>query len=223
MIKTALAATALAAFSFSAQAVTVVQWDFESYTAPTGTFTTFGGIAPSIGTGLGSVFHSTAATFSTPVGNGSAKSLSANNWSVNDYWQFTFSTVGYSGVTVTFDQAGSGSGPRDFTALYSLDAVNFSPLGSYAVALSSWSSAAPATGFDHTFSLPVAASDAPTVYFMIRDVATVSINGSTIGTGGTNRVDNFTVSATPVPEADTAAMLVAGLAALGFMARRRRG
>jgi MYXO-CTERM domain-containing protein len=43
-----------------------------------------------------------------------------------------------------------------------------------------------------------------------------------VGTGGTDRVDNFTVNLTPVPEADTAAMLLAGLASLAFMARRRR-
>ena len=222
MLKTALAATALAALSFSAQAVTIVQWDYEGYTAPTGTFNTFGGISPTIGTGSGSVFHSTAATFSTPSGNGSTKSISANNWSVNDYWQFRFSTVGYSGVSVTFDQAGSATGPRDFTAFYSLDAINFTSLGSYTVALSTWSPTAPATGFDHSFTLPADANNALTVYVLLRDTSTVSVNAGAVGTGGTDRIDNFTVSATPVPEADTAAMLLAGLAALGFIAKRRK-
>ena len=224
MTKTTLAATALAALSFSAQAVTVAQWDFENYTAPAGSFTTFGGIAPSTSAGLlalGSVFHQTAATFSTPSGNGSTKSLGATNWSVNDYWQFAFSTVGYSGVSVSFDQAGSGAGPRDFTAFYSLDAITFTELGNYPVVLSAWNPATRTAGF-YEFTLPVAASNAPTVYVLLRNVSTASINGGTVAAGGTDRIDNFTVSATPVPEAHTAAMLLAGLAALGFVTKRAR-
>ena len=225
MIKSALAVTALLALSASAQAVTVAQWGFENYTAPAGTYTTFGGISPSTGVGLlalASVFHRTAATFSTPTGNGSAKSLAADTWSPGDYWHFTFSTVGYSNVRVSFDQAGSDTSPRDFVASYSLDAINFTVLGSYPVILGSWNPVTASPGF-YDFTLPVAASNAPTVYVMLRDASTVAINGGTVTADGIDRIDNFTVSATPVPEADSAAMWLAGLAALALFTHRRTG
>src|SRR5436190_10364531 len=52
-----------------------------------------------------SAFHANSATtWSNPVGNGSAKSLSSNSWSVGDYYQFSFSTTGYSAINITWDQ-----------------------------------------------------------------------------------------------------------------------
>ena len=51
------------------------------------------------------------------AGNGSTKSLSANNWSVGDYWQLQLSTVGFSGLSLSYDQTGSATGPQGFRSV----------------------------------------------------------------------------------------------------------
>jgi lysozyme family protein len=67
-----------------------------------------------------------------------------------------------------------------------------------------------------------ALDDQASVVIRLSSVSTVSISGGTVAAAGTGRVDNFTAMMTPVPEAGTAAMLAAGLAVVGFVARRRR-
>ena len=223
MIKTALAATALAAFTFSAQAVTVVQWDFEAAVAPAAS-TTWSAIAASLGTGTASGVHASSSTWSTVAGNGSAKSASANGWAVGDYWQFSFSTLGYSGLAVTFDETGSNTGPRDFSLQYSTNGVTFSTFASYSLINGGWSAGTPVatTTFSYDLSAITALNNASTVTLRLVDGSTTAITGGTVAGTGTSRIDNFTVSLTPVPEASTTAMLAAGLAALGFIAARRR-
>jgi hypothetical protein len=222
MFKTVLAATTLAASTLSAHAVTLVQWDFESVTAPAAS-STWSGVAASTGTGTASGVHAGTATWSTPAGNGSTKSFSGNTWAVNDYWQFAFSTVGYTGLAVSFDQTGSNTGPRDFAVAYSTNGSTFTTFASYALTNVTWSTGTPASGSSFTFDLSsiTALNNAATVYIRLVDTSTVSINAGTVAAGGTNRVDNFTILATPVPEAGTAAMLAAGLATLAFLLKRR--
>jgi hypothetical protein len=223
MIKTVLATIALAGFSYSAQAVTVVQWDFEAAVIP-GAGTTWSGIAASLGTGTASGVHAASSTWSKPAGNGSPFSASSNAWAVGDYWQFSFSTTGYTGLVVNFDETGSNTGPRDFALAYSTNGVTFTNFANYSLINGAWSAATPVatTTFTYDLSSITALNNAATVTLRLIDSSTTAVNGTTVAGTGTSRVDNFTVNLTPVPEADTAAMLVAGLAALGFMARRRR-
>ncbi len=222
MTKTALAAAALAAFSLSAQAVTVVQWDFEAAAPPVASIT-WSGIAASLGSGFASGVHATSSTWSAPAGNGSSKSVSANNWSVGDYWQFSFSTTGYTGLAVAFDETGSNTGPRDFALAYSTNGVSYTNFAAYSLINSTWSAgtAVGTTTFTYDLSAITALNNAAAVTLRLIDTSTTAINGTTVAATGTSRVDNFTVNMTPVPEAETAAMLLAGLTALGFMLGRR--
>ncbi len=226
MIKTALAASALAAFTLSAQAVTVVKWDFEAAVVSPTASTTLPSIAASFGIGTATSVHAAAATvFSTPAGNGSPKAISANNWAIGDYWQFSFSTTSYTDLTLSFDQGGSGTGPKDFTLAYSTDGATFTNFAPYSLPLTTnFSAGTVNSGFTLTYDLSAitALNNQSAVFVRLTDASAVSVSGGVVGAGGSDRVDNFTVNLTPVPEADTAAMLVAGLAALGFMARRRR-
>ncbi len=226
MIKTVLAAIAVAAFTSQAHAVTVVQWDFEAaVVSPTAT-TTLPGIAASLGTGTATSVHASASTvYSTPAGNGSTKAISSNFWAIGDYWQFSFGTTGYSGLTLSFDQGGSGTGPKDYTLAYSTDGVTFTTFTSYSLPLTS--NFVPGTfnsGFTLSYDLSAitALNNKASVAIRLIDASAVSVSGGVVGTGGTDRVDNFTVNLTPVPEADASAMLLAGLAALGYMAKRRQ-
>lgn len=193
---------------------------------------------------VASGLHATAATYSFPAGDldpiiaalapgasgpglpgssaanasPSVHSLSANNWSVNDYWSFTTSTLGYTGVEVAFDQAGSGTGPANFGLSYSINGGAFTSFATYSVVLSAWNTTT-AQPSSLLFAGGGAFDNANSIVFRLVDLSTTSINGGTVGTGGTDRVDNFTVvSIVPEPTA----LALAGLGGLSLMLFRRQ-
>lgn len=147
----------------------------------------------------------------------SVHSLSANNWSVGGYWSFTTSTLGYTGVEIAFDQAGSGTGPANFGLSYSINGGAFTSFATYSVVLSAWNTTT-AQPSSLLFAGGGAFDNANTITFELVDLNTTSINGSTVAASGTDRVDNFTVVA--VPEPSTIALAGAGL--VGLLAIRRR-
>ncbi len=214
---------------------TLATWTFESsgltgaitYAPGANTATTnfFAEGGAQAGTATASALHATAATYSSPAGNGTTKSLSANNWSVGDYWQLQLSTVGFSGLSLSYDQTGSATGPRDFALSYSLNGTSFTAIGStYSVLVSTWNATTPATGFTQSYDLGAFSdiNNASTVYFRITDMSTTAINNGTVATGGTDRIDNFSVFTTPVPEPSSLALgILGGLAGLVVWKRRK--
>jgi hypothetical protein len=197
-----------------------------------GTIQADNGLNYNVSTATG--LHATAATYSTPAGDldaaiaalasgasgpgqpgssaanssPSAHSFSANNWSVNDYWSFTTSTLGYTGVEVAFDQAGSGTGPANFGLSYSINGGAFTSFTSYSVALSAWNSTS-AQPLSEVVPGGGAFDNANSIVFRLVDLSATSINGGTVGTAGTDRVDNFTVVSI-VPEPTTLALVAMG-------------
>ncbi len=195
---------------------------------------------------LASGLHATAATYSSPAGDldstiaglasgttgpgnpgsGAANTspslhgFSANNWSVNDYWSFTTSTLGYSSVTVAFDQAGSATGPANFGLSYSINGGAFSSFTTYSVVLSAWNTTT-AQPSSLVFAGGGAFDNANSITFRLVDLTTTSINGGTVGTGGSDRIDNFTVVSV-VPEPATVALASMGGAACLLAFRRKR-
>jgi hypothetical protein len=234
IIASVVAVTVVAA---SAWADTIAQWNFEN-TANTngisltpGAGVSSGNVSADVDVPGGSVangLHATAATYSTPAGDidltlapsitTSSHSFSSNGWSIGDYYQFKTSTIGYTGVTVGWDQTGSNTGPGAFQLAYSTDGVNFTLEPGYVLSPASWNTTT-ALGNNESQSFAGAVDNQATVYFRIIDTATTSITGGTIGTAGTGRVDNFTVLGV-VPEPSTVALVGAGL--LGLLALRRR-
>jgi MYXO-CTERM domain-containing protein len=158
--------------------------------------------------------------WSSPAGNGSPESFSANEWSSGDYWQFQTSSAGYQGISIGWDQTRSSTGPATFDLQYSTDGTNFiTILDDYTVLENSvanggnWNAT---TSFPNYVFAPVAGpaalDDQATIWFRL----SAQVAGST--TGGTNRVDNIIIEGTAIPTPGALALL--GLAAL--TARRRR-
>ncbi|MEQ1823268.1 MAG: PEP-CTERM sorting domain-containing protein [Fimbriimonadaceae bacterium] len=213
----------LAVIASASQAVTIANWTFET-SAPAGA----GPHNAEVGVGLASGSHSVGtAVYSSPVGNGSARSFSSNTWSVGDYYQFQFSTAGLGSLVFGWDQASSNTGPRDFQLQYSNDGTSFTNFGSVYVVLANaspnptWNSTVGSSLYSYSVNLSsvTALNNQANVWIRLTDASTVSANGGVVSVGGTDRVDNVLATATAVPEPATMAALGLGVAAL---LRRRK-
>lgn len=218
-----------------AGAVVLSAWNFETNTpadstdlatgpsvvAESGVFTT--------GFTATGVHSSTATDWTTPTGNGSLNSLSSNNWTTGDYYQFLSSSAGYTGITITFAQTSSGTGPGEFKFAYQVNGGAYTDFADYTVlpnsatspGLGTWGSTTEITGYNYSFDLSAITSlnNATSIGFrlIMRTTADAAPPG-TVATSGTSRVDNFIVNG--VPEPDAAALI--GTLGIFSLFRRRR-
>ena len=214
----------------SARADVLSQWTFETSVpaGQPGAGIASVNFAAEVGGGIAFGLHAGDAVYSNPAGNGSVESLSSTLWAVGDFYQFQFSTTGFTGIGISFDQTSSGTGPRDFSLSFSVNGSPFTELGggSYSVLANAtpnptWNPTTSSPLYSFSFDLSFAGVDnATTVDIRLANVSTVSASGGVVGTGGTSRVDNFTVYS-PVPEPSTAALLGLGLLAGSFIRRRK--
>jgi hypothetical protein len=220
MKKILLTLTALAATALAAQAQTsIASWTFEPDPLPTNvTNVAIGPFSPAVGSGIFTGLHATNVTvWSSPVGNGSANSVSANNWAIDDYFQFQFSTLTFSNIAITWSHFRSSTGPANFSLRYSTDGSSFTTFTNYAPSTNSWSSSSNnvASIFTADLASITAIDNQSDVYFRL--VADSAPSANT----GTSRIDNITI--TGVPEPSTYAMLaLAGAGFAGYVIRRRR-
>lgn len=219
-------ALALASGAAAANAAVLANWTFEtSIPLTSGPFAAEAGINAASSNASG--FHSSASSaYSNPVGNGSAESFSSNFWSLGDYYQFTTSTLGYNSISIQWDQTSSNTGPRDFNLQYSTDGSTFTNLGGVLTVLANaspnpvWNSTTASALYTFgPIAAPAALDNAATVYFRLAMASTVSANGGTVATGGTDRVDNIIINGTLVPTPGSLALLGLGGLVVG---RRRR-
>jgi hypothetical protein len=184
------------------RANTIAQWTFETSQPATA-----GPFAAEVGTGNASSVHSGTTTYSSPAGNGSAHSFSSNDWLAGDYYQFTTNTLGESGITLSWDQTSSSTGPAQFILQYGTDGTNFTDFSSgslsdpYTVSTSvGWSSGSSTslTHYSADLSSISGLNNQATVFFRLVNKVDAS------DARGTDRVDNFTingVAAAPLPPA----------------------
>lgn len=210
-----------ASFAAAAQADVIANWTFETSVPATA-----GPHAPEVGSGSALGSHASgSAVYSNPAGNGSAESFSSNFWSVGDYYQFQVDATGYEEITITWDQTSSSTGPRDFNLQYSTDGATFTTIAGYQVLQNggspnpAWNSSTSSSAYTFSITGPGALDGQATAYFRLTDSSTVSASGGTVGTGGTNRVDNVIIEGSPVPTPGSFALL--GLGGLVAMRRRR--
>lgn len=199
-------------------AETVAFWTFEtSPPADLSNSATIGGVAAdTVKAGVvatASGVHASANTdWTTPAGNGSANSLSANEWAAGDYFQFTMSGGPFHAPFFEFDQTRSATGPANFKVQADIGSGFFDVGSPYVVAQNTWSSGAPVPSHQF-FQIPGFTTNIS--QFTVRIIALEA--GS--ATGGTGRVDN--VHAHNIPEPASCAVALTALAAFGAVRRRR--
>jgi hypothetical protein len=197
------------------------QWPTTGTAYPAGTPTQ--GVFAGNSSAILSAFHVLpAATYTSPAGNGSQFSFSSNNWSPGDYYQVVLPTIGWTNLTVTWDQARSSTGPAPFALRMSTNGTDFTQLTTYSV-LQSGGGGAPGTWttgsynslYTTSFSLPAAAENQASLYLRFTDVTAAPSSSS-----GSNRIDNISITA--VPEPATVALAAMGIGMGGLFLRRRR-
>ena len=162
-------------------------------------------------TSVGGFHNSTSTSWTNPVGNASAKSISSTNWAPNDYFNFRVNSQYVTIIKLTFDQTSSSTGPKDFKLQWSTDGVNFTDISNYTVPYDtttntpySWSS----TMYDSRSTLSFDLSsiteinDQANLYFRLVNTSTSALAGGTVQSAGTSRMDNFTMFGTmdiPLP------------------------
>lgn len=214
---------ALLVISSHSTADTITQWTFE-----TSKPASVGPHAAEVGTGQARV--TTTGINADMVGNGSPAAFSATRWPIAlAYFEFTTSTTGFKEIVVSWEQSRNASAPKIFDLLYSTDGTNFSiALDDYQVAARgsspalTWNATDYRTGFKHTVDLSAitALNDAPNVIFRL-----MSQEPAGTFTSGEQRVDDFTVSGTPLATAPLPGALWGGGAVLllcGLLVQVRR-
>lgn len=218
-----LSTTAALAVAGIAGADVVAGWTFANAipSATTGTSYVYGVAdqgANAAGSSVRGSHVASATTWSSPAGNGSQFSFSANNWTAGDYFEARLSTLGFQGISISFDQTRSGTGPGAFTLIMSVDGgSSWTTLLSYAVLQNgtapnaNWTTGGTRQSAYTISAAAAGAADLADVIFrMTSDVTTSS--------GGTNRIDNVFIEGTVIPAPGALALL--GLA--GLAGRRRR-
>jgi hypothetical protein len=181
-----------------ALADTIAKWTFET-SPPAGTpgaGVWITNIVAEAGSGTASGLHAGAATYSSPVGNGSANSFSSTVWAAGDFYQFAVSTLGFQNLSVSFDITKSATGPGTAALQYSTDGSTFTQFGSSFLVLTngtgfpSWNATTAYSAYTMSFDLSsvTVLNNASVVYFRVEAAAAPT------SSSGTLRVDNFLVS-----------------------------
>lgn len=231
-----LAAASLLSFGAHAENETEIapfaQWNFNANTPKASLsnggakLTTLGNLTLSYPNQSGSSDKGAAAT----GGSFSTTAYSAANCSTNLSCglQFAVDTTGYENIVLTFDQRNSSTGSSYIALLYTVDGNSWLQATTFQTTSTSWVN-------DRSFNFSNIAEVDNNELFAFRLVAAYGPSGAYVGTSnafagtGTIRYDMVTLSGsmipdvtTPVPEASTTAMLLAGLGLVGLVARRRR-
>ncbi len=106
------------------------------------------------------------------------------------YWLVEISTNGLVSLELSSKQYGSGTGPRDYAVQYSLDGIQWHPVeGGEIMVGTNWSS-----GRLDRLSLPRVLEDREMVFLRWIMTSDISIGEETVGSSGTNRIDDILIT-----------------------------
>ena len=221
----AIAFAAAALVSLGAQADTVAQWSFNA-----------GSTNPAINVNAAS-FSALGVTtsFVSQAGSSDLNAGQALNTTgypaqgtgnLTEGVQFMIDTTGFESLVLSFDQRNSGTASAWTALRYTLDGSNWATAQLFEMSVNSVF----VNGISYDFSGIAGAAD--NANFGIQLLTTFAPGGSVYAgtgsgyaTGGTIRYDMVTLSGdviTAVPEPESYALMLAGLGAIGLIARRRK-
>ncbi|MCY9666928.1 S-layer homology domain-containing protein [Paenibacillus alginolyticus] len=118
----------------------------------------------------------------TPTYSTTSNTIYKDGWAspTRGYWEAKFSTLGYSGLSLSSKQYGTNGGPKDFQLEYSLNGTNFVSFSTvYQLATS-------ITQKD--VSLPSEVDNQPVVYIRWVNTSNSSISATNVGSNGTGTI-----------------------------------
>lgn len=120
----------------------------------------------------------------------STSSISSATWTpLESYWQIQCSTLGYKDVSFTFKARSSATGPKNFSAQYSTNGLQYYPVND-----SSYSIVSKTLGFiEKDIALPEEASNQENLYIrLVLQDEEASQSGSTFASTGTTNINDIT-------------------------------
>lgn len=223
-----LALAALSATTLQAHADIVALWDYNTsstkhtQSANGASFSTVGGATTTFAAGVGSGQALNTTTYAAQGTGNLSRGV-----------QYMINTSGYTDLVLTFAQRNSNTASAWTTLRYTLDGSTWQTATSFLMPAAQ--STTFVNGITYDFSSLVGANDNENFGIQLLTSFAPGTSsylatgtGASYGTGGTIRYDNvlFTGNAipdlpAPVPEPHTYALMLAGLATVGLMARRR--
>lgn len=127
------------------------------------------------------------------VGGATTRAATATGWdggTNTKYWQVSFTTEGYSDITVSSKQFGSNTGPRDFKLQYRVGAGGAwtDVTGANITVGNNWT-----TGVLADVALPSACDNQEEVFLRWIMTSNTSINNNAVAGGGTSRIDDIII------------------------------
>lgn len=187
---------AVGPIAFAAETETVAAWDYTAAPASA--------VVPATGGVLSAGAELTNFANVTPTYSTSSLSISGwDNGAGTKFWQISMSTKGYENLTLSAKTRSSGTGPRDFKVIYSVDNGTSwidAPNSTYAITTTTLKNNMP------TLTLPVDTANADILlirFIMASNISSRAGTGTyspteTVASGGTSNINNIVVSGTPI-------------------------